>query len=88
MCLTPVPVVDMVRGGYDAAIRVGEVIERDMIAVRLGPDLRQIVVASPDYLARQKIQQTSSIIAAYAGTGPARRRPTTGSSGTANAGSR
>ncbi len=45
-------VVDMVRGGYDAAIRVGEVIERDMIAVRLGPDLRQIVVASPDYLAR------------------------------------
>ena len=29
-------VVDMVRGGYDAAIRVGEVIERDMIAVRLG----------------------------------------------------
>ena len=45
-------VVDMVKGGYDAAIRVGEVIERDMIAVRLGPDLRQVVVASPDYLAR------------------------------------
>ncbi len=45
-------VVDMVKGRYDAAIRVGEVIERDMIAVRLGPDLRQIVVASPDYLAR------------------------------------
>ena len=46
-------VVDMVAGGYDAAIRVGEVIERDMVAVRLGPDLRQIVVASPDYLARR-----------------------------------
>ncbi len=45
-------VVDMVKSGYDAAIRVGEVIERDMIAVRLGPDLRQVVVASPDYLAR------------------------------------
>ena len=45
-------VVDMVKGGYDAAIRIGEVIERDMIAVRLGPDLRQIVVASPDYLSR------------------------------------
>ena len=39
----------MVKGGYDVAIRVGEVIERDMIAVRLGPDLRQVVVASPDY---------------------------------------
>ena len=45
-------VVDTVKGGFDVAIRVGEVIERDMIAVRLGPDLRQIVVASPDYLAR------------------------------------
>ena len=45
-------VVDLVAGGYDAAIRIGEVIEQDMIAIKLGPDLRQIVVASPDYLAR------------------------------------
>jgi DNA-binding transcriptional LysR family regulator len=45
-------VVDVVAGGYDAAIRIGEVIERDMIAVRLGPDLRQIAVASPEYLSR------------------------------------
>lgn len=44
-------VVDIVAGGYDVAIRIGEVIERDMIAVRLGPDLRQLAVASPDYLA-------------------------------------
>jgi DNA-binding transcriptional LysR family regulator len=46
-------VVDVVAGGFDAALRIGEVIERDMIAVRLGPDLRQIAVASPDYLAKQ-----------------------------------
>jgi DNA-binding transcriptional LysR family regulator len=45
-------VVDVVAGGYDAAIRIGEVIERDMIAMRLGPDLRQVAVASPDYLSR------------------------------------
>jgi DNA-binding transcriptional LysR family regulator len=45
-------VVDVVAKGYDAAIRIGEVIERDMIAMRLGPDLRQVAVASPDYLAR------------------------------------
>jgi DNA-binding transcriptional LysR family regulator len=45
-------VVDVVAGGFDAAIRIGEVIERDLIAVRLGPDLRQIAVASPDYLAK------------------------------------
>jgi hypothetical protein len=41
-------VVDIVAGGYDAAIRIGEVIERDMVAIKLGPDLRQFVVASPD----------------------------------------
>jgi DNA-binding transcriptional LysR family regulator len=45
-------VVDVVAGGFDAALRIGEVIERDLIAVRLGPDLRQIAVASPDYLAK------------------------------------
>jgi DNA-binding transcriptional LysR family regulator len=44
-------VVDIVSGGFDAAIRIGEVIERDMVAVRLGPDLRQVAVASPAYLA-------------------------------------
>lgn len=43
-------VVDLVAGGFDAAIRIGEVIDRDMVAVRLGPDLRQIAVASPEYL--------------------------------------
>ncbi|HEX7817436.1 LysR family transcriptional regulator [Dyella sp.] len=44
-------VVDMVAGGFDVALRIGEVIERDMVAVPLGPELRQIVVASPAYLA-------------------------------------
>ncbi len=45
-------VVDVVAGGFDAALRIGEVIERDMVAIRLGPDIRQIAVAAPDYLAR------------------------------------
>lgn len=45
-------VVDIVAGRYDAAIRLGEVIDKDLIAVKLGPDLRQTAVASPDYLAR------------------------------------
>lgn len=43
-------VIDIVAGGFDVALRIGEVIERDMIALRLGPDLRQIAVASPAYL--------------------------------------
>lgn len=50
-------VIEMVAGGYDVAIRIGEVIERDMIAVRLGPDFRQIAVASPEYLARHGVPQ-------------------------------
>ena len=44
-------VVDLVAAGYDLGVRLGEVIERDMVAVRLGPDLRQLAVASPSYLA-------------------------------------
>lgn len=45
-------VVDIVAEGYDVAIRLGEVIDKDLIAVKLGPELRQTAVASPDYLAR------------------------------------
>jgi DNA-binding transcriptional LysR family regulator len=50
-------VVDVVAGRFDAAIRIGEVIEKDMVAMRLGPDLRQVAVASPDYLARRGAPQ-------------------------------
>ncbi|MET0498658.1 MAG: LysR family transcriptional regulator [Steroidobacteraceae bacterium] len=44
-------VVDVVEGGFDVALRIGEVIEKDLVAVRLGGDLRQIAVASPEYVA-------------------------------------
>jgi DNA-binding transcriptional LysR family regulator len=50
-------VVDLVAGRFDAAIRIGEVIEKDMVAIRLGPDLRQVAVASPDYIARRGTPQ-------------------------------
>ena len=43
---------DIVAGRYDAGVRVGRRIARDMIAVRITDDLRMNVVASPDYLAR------------------------------------
>jgi DNA-binding transcriptional LysR family regulator len=48
-------VVDIVAGGYDVAIRIGEVIERDLVAVRLGPELRQIAVATSRYLAEHGV---------------------------------
>ena len=44
-------VVDIVAGGFDAAIRLGELIEKDMVAVPLGSEIRQVAVASPEYLA-------------------------------------
>jgi DNA-binding transcriptional LysR family regulator len=43
---------DIVAGRFDAGIRVGERLEKDMIAVRLTPDVEMTAVASPDYLAR------------------------------------
>lgn len=42
---------DIVAGRFDAGIRVGERLEKDMIAVRLTPDIKMIAVASPQYLA-------------------------------------
>ena len=43
--------VDIVSAGYDAGIRLGEVIDRDMIAVPISGDLKLIVVGSPTYFA-------------------------------------
>ncbi|RWO60308.1 LysR family transcriptional regulator [Mesorhizobium sp.] len=42
---------DMVEGGFDAGIRLGESLQRDMIAVRIGPNLRGSVVGAPSYFA-------------------------------------
>ncbi|MFN7027219.1 MAG: LysR family transcriptional regulator, partial [Pseudorhizobium sp.] len=43
---------DIVSAGFDAGIRLGEAVAKDMIAVKLGPDLRTVVVATPSYFAR------------------------------------
>ncbi|MGX7875202.1 LysR family transcriptional regulator [Mesorhizobium sp. ORM6] len=42
---------NIVEEGFDAGVRLGESVERDMIAVRIGPDWRLVAVASPDYFA-------------------------------------
>jgi DNA-binding transcriptional LysR family regulator len=41
---------DVVAGRYDAGIRLGERLEKDMIALAIGPELRVAVVATPAYL--------------------------------------
>ena len=51
---------DIVAERYDAGVRSGEQIAKDMIAVRIGPDLRMAVVGAPSYFAnrpRPKIPQ-------------------------------
>ncbi|HJS86895.1 MAG TPA: LysR substrate-binding domain-containing protein, partial [Acetobacteraceae bacterium] len=45
---------DIVAEGYDAGIRVGEQVAKDMIAVRIGPDMRMAVVGAPSYFATRK----------------------------------
>ncbi|RWM10332.1 MAG: LysR family transcriptional regulator [Mesorhizobium sp.] len=40
---------DVVEGGFDAGVRLGESLQRDMIAVRIGPDMRGAVVGAPSY---------------------------------------
>lgn len=41
---------NIVEDGFDAGVRLGESIEKDMIAVRIGPDWRMVAVASSEYL--------------------------------------
>ncbi len=48
---------NIVEDGFDAGVRLGESIEKDMIAVRIGPDWRMLVVASPSYLADKPVPQ-------------------------------
>ncbi len=43
---------DIVAERFDAGIRFGEKVAKDMVAVRVGPDVRAAVVASPAYLAK------------------------------------
>ena len=42
---------DIVTERYDAGVRAGEQVDKDMIAVRIGPDLRMAVVGAPSYFA-------------------------------------
>jgi len=48
---------NIVEEGFDAGVRLGESIEKDMIAVRIGPDWRLVAVASPAYLDAHGVPQ-------------------------------
>lgn len=50
--------VDIVEGRFDAGIRLGESVDKDMIAVRIGPDMRMAVVGAPSYFAANPAPET------------------------------
>lgn len=45
-------ITDIVASGYDAGVQLGEIIDRDMVAVPLASDVRLVVVGAPSYFAR------------------------------------
>ncbi|MDQ2150146.1 LysR family transcriptional regulator [Alcaligenaceae bacterium C4P045] len=68
--------VDIVERGFDAGVRFGESVDRDMIAVPLGGPLQVSVVGTPDYLKRMPpinhpddLQHHNCIRLRFAGTG-------------------
>lgn len=56
---------DIVASGFDAGIRFGEAVERDMLAVRVGPDLRTVVVGTPGYFARRPPPESPADLEAH-----------------------
>jgi DNA-binding transcriptional LysR family regulator len=49
---------DIVAERFDAGVRLGEALAKDMVAVRVGPDLRMAVVGSPTYFKKRPIPRT------------------------------
>lgn len=49
---------DIVAERYDAGVRLGEQVDKDMIAVRIGPEMRVAVVGSPAYFEQRKRPKT------------------------------
>jgi DNA-binding transcriptional LysR family regulator len=51
--ITDYGLTDIVAQRYDAGVRPGEQVAKDMIAVRIGPDIRMAVVGAPSYLKKR-----------------------------------
>jgi DNA-binding transcriptional LysR family regulator len=56
---------DIVADRFDAGVRLGEQIDKDMVAVRIGPDLRMAVVAAPKYFRRHSKPETPHDLAKH-----------------------
>jgi DNA-binding transcriptional LysR family regulator len=56
---------DIVAERYDAGVRIGEQVAKDMIAVRIGPDLRMAVVGAPSYFEGRAKPKTPQDLTAH-----------------------
>lgn len=56
---------DIVGDGFDAGIRLGQMVETDMISTAITPPSRMAVIASPDYLARHGVPKSPDDLAAH-----------------------
>jgi DNA-binding transcriptional LysR family regulator len=57
---------DIVAERYDAGVRTGEMVARDMVAVRIGPDMRSAVVGAPSYFAQRAKPKTPQDLTTHA----------------------
>ena len=57
---------DIVAERYDAGVRTGEMVAKDMVAVRIGPDMRSAVVGAPSYFASRARPKTPQDLTAHA----------------------
>lgn len=57
--------VDIAAERFDAGIRLGEQVDKDMVAVPIGPPMRLVVVGSPDYLAARPPVDTPRDLTAH-----------------------
>jgi DNA-binding transcriptional LysR family regulator len=57
--------IDIVAERYDAGVRLGVDLVKDMVAVRIGPDMRMAVVGAPGYLSKQPQPQSPHDLAAH-----------------------
>jgi DNA-binding transcriptional LysR family regulator len=57
--------VDIAAEGFDAGVRFGETIAQDMVAVRIGPDMRMAAVGSPAYFAGRSPPRTPHDLAGH-----------------------
>ena len=63
--VTDYGLTDIAAGRFDAGVRLGGIVAKDMIAVPIGPDMRMAAVAAPSYLAGRSLPLTPQDLTAH-----------------------